>query len=112
VVRAWLEGSRSFEAIEAFYTGKMTLEQREGPPFAARTAAVRPTFFSLAGQHPLLGRVFTADELASHQPVVLLSEAMWRSRFGADPGVIGRSVTLDDQLYTIIGVAPQSFRLP
>ncbi len=112
VVRAWLEGSRSFETIEAFNTSTMTIEQKEGPPLSARVAAVRPGFFSLAGQRPLLGRIFSAQEVASHQPVALLSEAMWRARFGADTSVIGRGVTLDDNVYTIIGVAPQALRLP
>jgi putative ABC transport system permease protein len=60
-----------------------------------------------------VGRLFVAgDEQAGHAPVVVLSDALWRRAFGADPGIIGQQISLDSQSYTVIGVAPPGFQYP
>ena len=67
----------------------------------------------LAGLPPLLGRYFTAEDLAgAGAPVALLSEGLWKQAFGADPGVIGRTLRLDGNPVTVIGVAPENLRAP
>ena len=70
-------------------------------------------FFDVFGVGPQLGRLFVAaDEQAGHAPVVVLSDSLWRRRFGADPGIIGRQVSLDGANYTAVGVAPAGFQYP
>jgi putative ABC transport system permease protein len=63
--------------------------------------------FAVLGLQPLLGRVFTYDEdQPGRNQVVLLTEGLWKRRFGADPGVIGRTIHLNDKPYTVIGIVP------
>ncbi len=69
--------------------------------------------FSTLGVPPLLGRGFLPNEdKPGAERVAVLSEGFWRSRFNADPKTIGRSITLDGRLYTIVGVMPASFQFP
>ncbi|MGH9481004.1 MAG: ABC transporter permease [Terriglobales bacterium] len=73
---------------------------------------VEANYFSLLGVPAALGRTFAADESqAGKDQVVVLSHNLWESHFGGDLAVLGRSITLDGQSYTIIGVAPAAFRL-
>ncbi|HYL64092.1 MAG TPA: ABC transporter permease, partial [Candidatus Methylomirabilis sp.] len=67
----------------------------------------------LLGAHPALGRSFRPDEdQAGHGGVVILTEAFWRSRFHADPDLVGRSLTLDGQPHVVVGILPASFHFP
>jgi putative ABC transport system permease protein len=76
---------------------------------AARlTAGVFPTL----GVQPILGRVFTAQEDQAHQPLAVISYALWLNRFHRDPNVLGKSINLDRKAYTVIGVMPRSFEFP
>jgi putative ABC transport system permease protein len=112
IVRGWLEGSRSFEAIEPFHTTDMALRIRGGEASTVHGASVLPSFPRFTGQTPLLGRMFTAAEQVEKAPVVVLGESVWRNRFGSDPAVLGTMISLDDVSRTIIGVMPAAFRLP
>jgi putative ABC transport system permease protein len=112
VVEAWLSGARSFESLEAYLTNDVTAEQRGQETATLHAAYVAPTFPAFAGQRPLLGRMFTAAEATNKTPVMLLSEGVWRTRFGADPGAIGRAITVNETAYTIIGVLPAALRVP
>jgi putative ABC transport system permease protein len=68
-------------------------------------------FFETLKTQPILGRDFLPeDDRPGHDQVVILSYGLWQRRFGGDPQVIGRSVTLDDKVYSIIGVTPADFR--
>ena len=72
--------------------------------------SVTCNFFPFLGITPILGRSFTADECVyGARSAVLLTEALWRRRFGADPDVVGRSITLDNAPATVVGVLPASF---
>ena len=74
---------------------------------------VRPSFHEMVGRPPLLGRTFSAEELAGEGArVVLLGHGLWRDSFGGDPDVIGRALTLDGEPWTIIGVMPPRTVLP
>ncbi len=76
----------------------------------AQTSA---NFFDVFGVGPQHGRLFVAgDEQAGHAPVVVLSDGLWRSRFGADPGLIGQQISLDSKSYTVVGIAPPGFNYP
>src|SRR3984885_2039080 len=76
---------------------------------AARlTASVFPTL----GAGPVLGRVFTQQEDDAHQPLAVISYALWTNRYQSDPHVLGSSIVLDRKTYLIIGVMPRSFEFP
>lgn len=74
--------------------------------------AVSAGFFPLLGARPLLGRQFLPEEESPERgDVVLLSEALWRERFGANPGILNRTIRLGDRSFTIVGVMPANVRL-
>src|SRR5262245_23908837 len=76
-------------------------------------STVSASFFQLLGAHPALGRAFLPEEeQAGHAPVVIIGHGLWRRRFGAEPSVLGREITLDGRNYTVIGVAPPGFDWP
>jgi predicted permease len=111
LVRFWREHNRSLESLEAYHFG-VAMMKTLGEPSQLSGSWVSSSFASFAGQRPLRGRNFSAEEQHDHAHVVLLAEALWRGRFGGDAHVIGRAITLDDSLYTIIGVMPASMRMP
>ena len=84
-----------------------------GQPESVPAAQVTSAFFSVLGARPALGRTFTPEE-ASGEPshVVVLGHAMWKTRFGADAGIVGRDIRLDDQPYRVLGVMGPDVRLP
>ncbi len=85
---------------------------RTGEPEHTKIEYLAPSALALLGVNPVIGRPFTADDADRDAPVVLLSHAMWQQRFGADSGVVGRTVQLDDVAYTVIGVMPADFLGP
>ena len=62
--------------------------------------------FDVLGVRPIAGRTFSADDEAKRANVAVMSEAFWRSRFNADPGVVGRELRLDGMLFTVVGIVP------
>jgi len=74
---------------------------------------VTPNFFTLLGVAPVLGRNFreTDDQLAADR-IVVLGDGFWRTEFGADPEIIGRTLILDGTPYSVVGVLPQDFVFP
>jgi predicted permease len=74
---------------------------------------VSPAYFEMLGAHAQLGRVFgSRDSTPGITEVAVISDGLWKRRFGQDPNAIGRRVRIDDDAYTIIGVMPQGFRHP
>ncbi len=72
---------------------------------------VSANFFSILGVQPALGRVFALEEdQPGRDNVVVLGYGLWQRRFGRDPAIVGKAVTLDDESYTVIGIMPQSFQ--
>ena len=91
---------------------QLTLTGR-GEPSVLHTSVVTPELFSLFGEPPLAGRVFEpGDGKPGAAPVVLLSESLWRTTFGADPAIVGGSIDLDKRPFTVIGIMPAAFRFP
>ena len=104
--------NRAFEAVAAYRTREAHLG---GPsaPHLVRGLQVSGGFFRAIGFRPGLGRGFDARELAVGGPaVVILGNAVWRTHFGADPGIVGRQIRLDEELHTVVGVLPPEFRFP
>jgi putative ABC transport system permease protein len=102
--------SRSLVDLQAFFSfltnSKLTID---GQPEIAVTAAVSPGLMPLLGRTAALGRAFTVDEAEGH---LVLSDGYWHRRFGGDPSVVGRRVTIDNGPATIIGVMPADFVFP
>jgi putative ABC transport system permease protein len=84
-----------------------------GDPAEVKTEVVTPEYFSLLDVKPLLGRTFLSEDgRRGAAPVVMLSENLWRDRLGADPRILGKSITLDKRPFTVVGVMPGTFRSP
>jgi putative ABC transport system permease protein len=104
--------SRSFERLAAVREGSFNLAGRERPEIV-RGAVVTPDFFPLLGTLPMRGRALRPDRDGPGGPrSVVLGARLWRSRFGGDVAVVGRSVTIDAEPYTVVGVVPPEFELP
>jgi predicted permease len=84
-----------------------------GDPERLHGRMVSASAFAVLGVAPLIGRAFTADEdRDGGKPVALISESLWRRRFGADAKILGRTITLDGAVHTVVGVLPASFQFP
>ena len=111
-VRAWRDGSRAFESMEPYIRDDRSMRETDGTISVVHTASILRTFPEFAGVRPLLGRVFTDAEAARAERLVVIGEPFWRARFGADPQILGKPMTIDQHPYTIIGVMPAALRLP
>ena len=96
----------------AFYGVGDNLLSGHGEPERLSGVPVSENFFQVLGIQPQLGRLFTAEECKWHGPkAVLLSHGLWERRFGSDPGLVGRTLTINDEPVTVAGVLPASFDL-
>lgn len=76
-------------------------------------AQTNANFFDIFGIKPQYGRLFIPqDEQAGHEPVVVLSNALWQRRFASDPSLVGKPITLDGRNYTVVGISPAGFQYP
>lgn len=102
--------SSSFEALAAVSTGPVRLTG-DGPPEQAPAAQVSGNFFTVLGIGAIAGRTFLPAEDAPGQPALaVISESLWRRRYGRDPNLIGRMITVSDQPVEVVGVVPAGFR--
>ncbi|HEV3393880.1 MAG TPA: ABC transporter permease [Chthoniobacterales bacterium] len=110
----WQKDNTVFEHLAATHKESRNLSGIPGrEPERISGAAVTRNFFSVIGLGPEIGRTFTEDEdKAGAPPVVVISDRLWRRAFNADPAVLGRSITLHDQNYTVIGVMPPQVTSP
>jgi putative ABC transport system permease protein len=126
LVRVWPDGrvplgaydiiaaqSRAYRGLAGAESGREVSVTGDGTPARLAMALVTPNLFDVLGVHPALGRAFRSEE---RQPgrgrVAILTDALWRTRFGADPGILGRTITLDGAAYSVIGVMPSRFAFP
>ncbi len=101
-----------FEDVSVIVFGPTNLTGAKQPEHL-EMMEVSPNYFSMLGATPELGRLFGAQDFAlGFAPTVVISDALWRRSYGADPGVLGRSLRLDNDLYTIVGVLSPGFRNP
>src|SRR5579884_972371 len=108
-----LRNARDVFSSAAGFGGHSLVLTGYGEPSEVRTVVVTPEFFSVLLAQPRMGRVFTnEDGRRGATAVAVLSETLWRSRFGADPHIVGRSIDLDRRAYTVIGVMPAGFHTP
>jgi putative ABC transport system permease protein len=107
----WREQNTVFEGMAALAERSFNLTG-VGEPERLDGRRVSANFFSLLGVEPQLGRGFTPEEDKPGIRVVILGHAMWQRRFGGDPGVIGRAINLNGEVYTVVGVMPPNFQFP
>jgi putative ABC transport system permease protein len=107
----WSEQQRSFASIAGVAGGGRTLTGEGTVAERIPGQAVTAQFFDVFGVRPIAGRTFNADDARARAKVVVLSERLWRTRFGSDPAIVGRSLTLDDDPLTVIGIVPADFRI-
>jgi putative ABC transport system permease protein len=108
----WRKDQKLFEAITTFRSRNVNLADNSG---AERVSGLEVTydFFKVLGVEALIGRSFTSDEdKPNGPPVVILGEAIWRERFGADRNIVGNTIRLDGTGRTIVGVMPRAASFP
>jgi putative ABC transport system permease protein len=102
--------STTLAAVSGVQNSSLALTTGDGAEIVTG-AIVSPEFFDVAGVGPARGRAFLADEDLDAR-VVVLTHGFWQRRFGGDPGIIGTSITLSDQPFTVVGVMPPDFVTP
>ena len=108
----WRAQNTVFEHLAAIRedTSNLALSDSAERIDIAQTSA---NFFDVFGVVAAHGRLFiAADEQAGHDPVVVIGHALWQSKFGGDPGVVGKPIRLDGRNYTVVGIAPRGFQYP
>jgi predicted permease len=121
-VYEWRRRARAFSGIAGYYAMGRTLTT-DAESSVVNAAQVSADFFPLVGVQALLGRTFTEEETSratfnsaaaptGPDPVAILSHALWRSRFGSDPGIVGRTIVLERAPFRVVGVMPPGFALP
>jgi len=109
----WREQLRTIDHLGAAITFVRNLATEDGLVQPVRGVEISASAFRLLGTPALLGRTLTEqDERPAEPPVVVLSHALWKSRFASDPAVVGRPVKLGTASVTIIGVMPEGFGFP
>jgi len=102
----------SFQSLGAYGTYEATV-YGEGDPYQVPALGATPALLDALGMRPALGRSLTAEDVVEGAgPVMLLGYELWRTRFGGDPAVVGRSVKLGGEQRLVVGVAPPGFRFP
>jgi putative ABC transport system permease protein len=109
----WRRLQTPFESVTSFVPGGADCDLTEQNPVRLKCALVESTFLPTFGIQPFLGRNFTSDEdRPNATPVALISYGLWRSRFGSDRNLPGRTISLDGRPAIVVGVLPAQFEMP
>jgi putative ABC transport system permease protein len=104
--------NQSFEQMAAFTSHRLNITG-SGEPELLGGVRASANLFALLGVEARHGRVFLPEEdRAGNNRVVILSDGLWQRRFGSDPKIIGQTISLDNEPYTVVGVAPPDFQFP
>src|SRR5262249_25835387 len=110
---AWSRDTQVFSTVaaaQAYRTGSLSGSNQQ--PAAVSFAAVSANYFSVFGVSAKLGRTFVpGDDTPGHDHVLILSDGMWKRRYGADPSIIGQTIRLNREDYVVVGVMPADFQL-
>ncbi len=108
--RDWHDQSTAFDAMAYYNNGSNAVIAGTAAEYA-QVAVVSPEFFRVFGAAPILGRSFTAEEW-KNTGAVLISQSYWQKRFGANPGALGKTIRMNSQTFTIVGVMQPGFNFP
>src|SRR5688572_2919561 len=107
--RSFMEGQAAFDD-GALFAGRELDLAGDGEPLRVRGEVVTERYPGVLGVNPILGRSFTSDEANREGgAVAMLGHGLWTSRYGADPAVVGRTIEINAQRYTVVGVLPPGF---
>jgi putative ABC transport system permease protein len=106
----WHEQNQTFQSMAAIAGSGATIQAHDGTPEQVPAQSVTADFFRVFRVDPIMGRTFLPSDLPASNPVVL-GERFWRSRFGSDPTIVGRSINLNGTPFTVIGVVPGWFQI-
>jgi putative ABC transport system permease protein len=109
---SWRRQAKSFSVIGAHRAPYGVSLVGDGEPIRIRVVDITPSAMQALGARAALGRSLTPDDDRGDGRIILLSDGLWQRRFGADAGVIGRQMTVNDVRYTIVGVMPAEFEFP
>lgn len=103
----------SFQQTAAWTSWNFNLTGDGGPPAFVEGGKVSWSYFEALGAKPILGRTFTEkDDAPGGGHVAVLGQGLWQGRFASDPGIVGRTIRIDDEQYSVIGVMPGTFQFP
>ena len=109
----WAAQQQVFESMAAIAGGSFTLREGGAEPEDLRAQRVTSQFFDVLRVRPAVGRAFTSEnEVDGRQRVAILSDALWRRRFGGDTSIVGRVIPLEGGSYEVIGIMPVEFQYP
>jgi predicted permease len=109
----WREAAKAFSGMAAFSGQTMNISDEGRAPERFTGPYISGNAFKLIGEQPIIGRDFLPeDDRPGAPPVVLLGNGLWKNRYGSDPGVIGRTVKINELAATVIGVMPEGFKFP
>ncbi|MFL6516162.1 MAG: ABC transporter permease [Chthoniobacterales bacterium] len=109
----WAQQTDVFSNTGLYAAGNATLSADGTEPERVPRAFVTSGFFSVLGARPALGRLLLGDDdLPNAQPAVILSAGLWKRRFGSDPNIIGRKLSISGQLVTVVGVMASGYEYP
>jgi putative ABC transport system permease protein len=112
-IAVWQARQTSFERMGAYNISPMNLSTEEGRPERFSGAMLTVAAFEVVGVQPALGRGFReGDDRPGADPVIILSDALWRDRYGASPAIIGTAIRGNGVMRTVIGVMPPKFAFP
>jgi putative ABC transport system permease protein len=107
------DGARSFAGLALYVGTTMTISDEGRPAEQAQGSYASANLLPLIGQRPRIGRDFQpADDLQGAEPVVVISDGLWKNRYGADPGILGRVIRVNSTACTVIGVMPPDMKFP
>ena len=107
--RDWTTHTRAFSAMAAYAFNRYTLTGA-GDAESVQGTQVYGDVFEVLGVRPLIGRSIRLED--ARQDVVVLSEGLWRRRYGADPAIVGTAIRMNGEAYTVVGIMPASFGFP
>jgi predicted permease len=105
------ERARSYDGLAAYRSVEFELSGVDQPE-RINAAKISASLMDVLGVAPALGRPFTNEEDTGRQPAAILSDGLWRRKFGADTSIVGKSLLLDRRAYTVVGVMPPGFTFP
>ena len=110
-IGTYAAANSAFSSVGGYIPDSYEISGGETPE-QVKAARFTTGVFTTLGVGPILGRVFTQQEENAHQPLAVISYALWRTRYHHDPGILSTSITLDRRPYSIIGVMPRGFEFP
>src|SRR5688572_8851226 len=106
----WEARNRTFESMAAVFLYPRRVKMPDGKVEEVPAQQVTPRFFDVLRVRPIVGRTFRTDDRVLPPNVTVISERLWRTRFGGDPAIVGRQLRIDELSFTIVGVVPAEFQ--